>query len=87
MLVSILDVFLKVLQYISANPNDDNPEKAKVHEYLTVLASVPRFNTLILFLSKPEKELSKEVWAQLGINDAAGVEDSKVRGVWRGIWG
>ncbi|KAF4617296.1 hypothetical protein D9613_005646 [Agrocybe pediades] len=84
LLVSILDIFLKVLKPL---PEHETTVRAQVLSYLHALSAVPRFGTLLLFLSKPEKVLAREVWALLGVSGPEGVQDDKVRGVWKGIWG
>lgn len=64
MLVSILEVFLAVLH---ANTRD------KIQEYMDNLARIPRFGTLVLFLSKQEKEVARDVWRGLGVERPTGV--------------
>lgn len=34
---------------------------------------IPRFNTLVLFLSKNERMLAKRVWTAVGVDDPTGV--------------
>ncbi|KAF9561099.1 hypothetical protein CPC08DRAFT_707668 [Agrocybe pediades] len=84
LLVSILDIFLEVLKPL---PEHETTVRAQVLSYLHALSAVPRFGTLLLFLSKPEKVLAREVWALLGVSGPEGVQDDKVRGVWKGVWG
>lgn len=64
MLVSILEVFLAVL---NANTRD------KIQEYMDNLARIPRFGTLMLFLNKQEKEVARDVWRGLGVERPTGV--------------
>jgi hypothetical protein len=33
---------------------------------------IPRFSTLVLFLSRAEKEVAKHVWALLGVGQPVG---------------
>jgi len=33
---------------------------------------IPRFNTLVLFLSRAEKEVAKQVWTLLGVGQPEG---------------
>ena len=64
MLASILDVFLAVL---NANTRD------KIKEYMANLARIPRFGTLVLFLSKQEKEVARDIWRGLNVERPTGV--------------
>lgn len=64
MLASILDVFLAVL---NANTRE------KIQEYMDNLARIPRFGTLVLFLSKQEKEVARDVWRGLSVERPTGV--------------
>ncbi|KAF9473430.1 hypothetical protein BDN70DRAFT_899772 [Pholiota conissans] len=66
LLISVLDVFLTLL---TAHPGD-TALSSKVLEYMQNLARIPRFGTLVLFLSKPEKEVAKGVWGLLGVEPA-----------------
>ncbi|KXN83111.1 Translocon at the outer membrane of chloroplasts 64, partial [Leucoagaricus sp. SymC.cos] len=66
LLVSLLEVFLLVL---SSLPTADNLNMIK--EYMDNLAQVPRFTTLVLFLSGSEKAIAKEVWRKLGVQGIA----------------
>lgn len=36
-------------------------------------ARIPRFNTLVLFLSKNEKALAKSVWTAVGVDQPTGM--------------
>jgi hypothetical protein len=40
-----------------------------MREYMASFAKVPRFRTVILFMSMKEKELAKEVWEKLGVRN------------------
>lgn len=40
-----------------------------MREYMVSFAKVPRFRTVILFMSEKEKELAKEVWEKLGVHN------------------
>ncbi|KAF9453106.1 hypothetical protein P691DRAFT_755755 [Macrolepiota fuliginosa MF-IS2] len=66
LLVSILEVFLVIL---SSLPTVD--DVTKIGEYMEYLARVPRFPTLIMFLSSREKTVAKEVWRKLGLQGSA----------------
>jgi hypothetical protein len=73
LLVSILEVFLIVLSSLPAVE-----EKAQIREYLDGLAKVPRFPTLVLFLSGKEKAMTKEMWRKLG-------EQTRAPGIWSSL--
>lgn len=66
LLVSILEVFLVVL---SCRPTTE--DTSKIGEYMDNLGKVPRFPTLVMFLSAQEKVLAKEVWRKLGVQGNA----------------
>jgi RNA polymerase II-associated protein 3 len=40
-----------------------------MRQYMAVFSKVPRFSTVVLFMSKKEKELAKEVWDKLGVRN------------------
>jgi len=42
-------------------------DEVKIREYMENMAQVPRFSTLILFLTSKEKTVAKEVWRKLGV--------------------
>ncbi|KAH9480186.1 RNA polymerase II-associated protein 3 [Psilocybe cubensis] len=71
LLVSILDVFLTVLG------TSNNLHKQTIHAYMDNMTRIPRFSTVVLFLSKPEKEVAREVWKALGVD--------RPEGVWKGV--
>lgn len=73
LLVSILEVFLVVL---SSQPMADDTNR--IREYMDGLAKVPRFSTLVMFLSGKEKAIAKEVWRKLGVQ-------GKPSGVWNAL--
>lgn len=73
LLDSMLEVFLVVLSSLPT-AEDEN----KVREYMDNLAKVPRFPTLVLFLSSKEKAVAKEVWRKLGVQ-------GKAPGVWSSL--
>ena len=66
MLVSIMETFL-------AAATDDVRTKTLVQEYMENFARIPRFNTLVLLLSKSEKALAKSVWMAVDIDQPTGV--------------
>lgn len=56
--------------------------RPRVREYLETLGRVERVGTVILFLSRREKEVAREAWEAVGV--ARG--DSDAGGVWKSIW-
>lgn len=58
----MLEVFLVIL---SSLPTVDDTNK--IREYMDNLARVPRFPTLVMFMSGKEKAVAKGVWKKLGI--------------------
>ncbi|KIM78520.1 hypothetical protein PILCRDRAFT_591682 [Piloderma croceum F 1598] len=66
LLVSILDTFLAVLHNIT-DPEDDN--RARMRQYMAMFSKVPRFSTVVLLMSKKEKEKAKEVWDKMGVRN------------------
>lgn len=73
MLVSIMETFLATLEVTKG----DSRVKAIIQEYMDNFARIPRFNTLVLFLSKSEKSLAKRVWM--------GVDIDQPKGMWSGV--
>ncbi|KAF8879478.1 hypothetical protein BD779DRAFT_1551728 [Infundibulicybe gibba] len=69
MLISILKTFR---DHIDLNPGPTN-----VKSYLDALARVPRFGTVVLFLSADEKEIARMVWERVGVISA------ELSGPWR----
>ena len=76
LLVSMLETF----KYILEN-NSGRDVKESVKTYLLNMARVPRFTTIVLFMSKDEKQLVKEVW------DGVAVGDDQVERGARKVWG
>lgn len=66
LLVSLLETFLATLQ----QSNDDAHTASEIRDYVDALAKVPRFKTVLLFLSKNEKVILREVWEHLGLHHA-----------------
>ena len=64
MLVSIMQCFMAILDA----KEGDSRIKTIVREYMENFARVPRFNTLILLLSKNEKALAQSVWTAVGVD-------------------
>jgi len=77
MLVSIMETFLATLeeQVFTKGEGDDSRVQVKtiIQEYMENFARIPRFNTLLLFLSKREKSLVKSVWMAVDIDQPTGV--------------
>jgi hypothetical protein len=71
LLSSLLDVLLSALR-------SDNSSKvqAAVRSYMLGLETVPRFNTVVLFMNKQEKAAAKEIWESLE-------GDGSLRPAWR----
>jgi hypothetical protein len=59
------DLLVDVLQVFREQIHDGR--KPIVREYLENFARVPRFGTVVLFLSRKEKDIAKEVWGRLGV--------------------
>lgn len=74
MLVSIMETFLVMLDVTK----DDSRVKTTVREYMENFASIPRFSTLVLFLSKNEKALAKNVWKAVGVDQPTGIWSSVI---------
>ncbi|TFK39052.1 hypothetical protein BDQ12DRAFT_630217 [Crucibulum laeve] len=68
LLVSILETFLAMLE----GSNDSNMTLL-IKQYMECFAKVPRIGVLILFLSKNEKSIAKQVWYRLGVEAPTGV--------------
>jgi hypothetical protein len=62
-------MFVAVLSSSECDPE----VKQRVLAYMDSFAKVPRFGTVVLFLSKAEKEVAKRVWDLLGIDKPVGV--------------
>ncbi|PPQ75644.1 hypothetical protein CVT26_001624, partial [Gymnopilus dilepis] len=78
-LVSIFEVFLAVLQSLPSSQNQAQEQlKTRIKEYLDAFTRIPRFATLLLFLSKSEKEVVRGVLESV----FGGVG---VGGVWKGV--
>jgi len=72
-LVSILETFLAILDLTKG----DSGVKYIVQEYMENFERIPRFNTLVLLLSKTEKALAKSVWIAVDIHQP--------KGLWSGV--
>jgi len=66
MVASILQTFLALREL--AVPYDQKFSHW-VKEYMSQLARVPRFDTVLLFMSKEERQVVKAVWDWLGVDD------------------
>ncbi|PCH40316.1 TPR-like protein [Wolfiporia cocos MD-104 SS10] len=67
LLGSMLHTFRDVL---TAGGADGDAVRAQVCAYLTSLARVPRFGTVLLFMSAEERKLAREVWHLVGVSGA-----------------
>jgi hypothetical protein len=68
LLVSVLENFLAIL----STTKDLTDIKRRMLGYMKSLADVPRFGTVVLFLSRKEKQLAKQVWELLGEEQPSG---------------
>jgi len=60
-LILLLQTFLATL--------DQNPsQRDGVREYMDGLANVPRFSTVLLLLTNPEKDCARRVWEKVGVD-------------------
>ena len=78
-IVSILSTFAAVLHDPEFEYEPD--VKATIKTYLINFSRVPRFSTIIMFMSKDEKALVKEVW------EAMDRVDDQIEGGARKVWG
>ena len=76
MLVSIMETFLATLEVTKDDPRAKT--KTIIQEYMENFARIPRFNTLVLFLSKNEKSLAKSVWMAVDVDQPMGVWSSVI---------
>lgn len=77
MLISLLETFKYKLA--NAGLELESVVKESVRAYMLNLGRVQRFGTVVLFMSRDEKKLVKDVWDSL--NHRAG-EDGAARKVW-----
>ena len=61
LLVVLLETFLTTL---SQNPSSGD----RVREYMDALVNVPRFSTVVLLLTKREKDSVRQIWDALGVD-------------------
>ncbi|EKM61554.1 uncharacterized protein PHACADRAFT_204723 [Phanerochaete carnosa HHB-10118-sp] len=76
LLVSVLGTF----KFILAEHDDNSSARDSVKAYLLSFARVPRFSTIMMFMSKYERTLVKEVWD--GITRTDDQVEVGVRKVW-----
>lgn len=69
LLASILKTFLSVL----GRKSEGRDVVTAVRAYMESFEKVPRFGTVVLFLSQEERVSAKEVWKQLGVARPGGV--------------
>jgi len=65
-LVSILEVFAELLDPTKAASREDNDRRILVKEYLQNFARVPRFATVLMFLTSSERNIAKKVCESVG---------------------
>lgn len=54
---------------LSTSENSEDNDRVRMREYMASFTKVPRFRTVVLFMSKGEKGLAKEVWERLGVRN------------------
>lgn len=54
--------------------------KSVIREYLDYFETVPRFETVVLFLSRKEKEVARDVWESLGVSKG------DLGRIWSSVW-
>jgi len=64
-----MEMFLAVLSASNSDPDI----KQRVIIYMDNFAKVSRFEILLLFLSRREKGIVKQVWTMLGLNELVGI--------------
>ncbi|KAF8158543.1 hypothetical protein B0H34DRAFT_709282 [Crassisporium funariophilum] len=69
LLVSIMETFLRTVDVSNGNPGI----KRVVADYMENFEKIPRFGTLLLFLSKTEKVVAKQVLTVLGVEKPTGI--------------
>jgi len=66
LLGSILDTFLTILKQTT---DPENGDRVRMRQYMAMFSKVPRFSTVVLFMSAEEKKLAKEVWEKVGVRN------------------
>ena len=64
-----METFLATLEVTKGDPR----VKTIIQDYMENFARIPRFNTLVLFLSKSEKSLAESVWKAVDIDQPTGM--------------
>jgi len=64
-------------RHILQDPDSLRPPSGKqfkniIIQYLENFTKIPRFSTLVLFLSRAEKGVAKQVWTLLGVGQPVG---------------
>lgn len=63
-------LLVQILEACDAYYKSESPiSKQLIHEYLHWLTRVPRFGTVTLFLSNPEKVLARQLIKAIGVTD------------------
>lgn len=66
MLVSILEVFLELFRPRDEVKGYDDDMRSSVKEYLQNFSRVPRFPTVLMFLTSAERDVAKKVCEVVG---------------------
>lgn len=73
MLAAILSLFHNLLSAEEKEEQKGREEKITlIRSYMFSLAHVPRFRTVVMFLSRQEKEVAKGVWEGVGVRNGGG---------------
>lgn len=72
LLAGLVEVFLNILK-------SEGVEAEAIRDYMNALTRVPRFGTVLLFLSRKEKDVAREVCVRV-------YGDTEGKGAW-GAWG
>lgn len=81
LLMAILAVFKRVLGAAGGGEHERRSLRATVRRYMDALGEVDRFGTVVLFLSREEKALARDVWEALGVSKQDALESA-----WKSVW-
>ena len=56
----------------ASNPDGGKQFRYIITQYMENFTKIPRFSTLVLFLSRAEKEVARQVWTLLGVGQPVG---------------
>ena len=68
MLAAILSLFNSVI----SSEREQEEKITFIRAFMFSLTQVPRFRTVVMFLSRQEKELAKGVWEGVGVRNGGG---------------